>query len=94
MAEESARLPTDRYIDGVDQSSFLLAPDGLSNRNRILLRCWGALAYLYRRHCLRQFLRCDRYRRSGGALLHCLPRHDGGIGGFRERFALFLRLVT
>ncbi len=25
-------LPTDRYIDGVDQSSFLLAPDGLSNR--------------------------------------------------------------
>ena len=26
------RLPDDRYIDGVDQSSFLLAPDGLSNR--------------------------------------------------------------
>ena len=29
---ETARLPSDRYIDGVDQSSFLLAPDGLSNR--------------------------------------------------------------
>jgi arylsulfatase len=26
------RLPDDRFIDGVDQSSFLLAPDGLSNR--------------------------------------------------------------
>jgi len=25
-------LPTDRYIDGVDQSSFLLAPGGDSNR--------------------------------------------------------------
>ena len=25
-------LPKDRYIDGVDQSSFLLTPDGLSNR--------------------------------------------------------------
>ena len=26
------QVPTDRYIDGVDQTSFLLAPDGLSNR--------------------------------------------------------------
>jgi arylsulfatase len=25
-------VPTDRYIDGVDQTSFLIAPDGLSNR--------------------------------------------------------------
>jgi len=32
LAGESARLPSDRYIDGVDQTSFLLAPDGLSNR--------------------------------------------------------------
>jgi arylsulfatase A-like enzyme len=32
IAGESTRLPSDRYIDGVDQSSFLLAPDGLSNR--------------------------------------------------------------
>jgi len=32
IAGESARLPTDRYIDGVDQTSFLLADDGLSNR--------------------------------------------------------------
>jgi arylsulfatase A-like enzyme len=32
IAGESARLPSDRYIDGVDQTSFLLADDGLSNR--------------------------------------------------------------
>jgi arylsulfatase len=32
LAGESARLPEDRYIDGVDQSSFLLAQDGLSHR--------------------------------------------------------------
>ncbi len=29
---ETVRLPADRYIDGIDQTSFLLAPDGLSNR--------------------------------------------------------------
>lgn len=32
LAGEESRLPSDRYIDGIDQSSFLLAPDGLSNR--------------------------------------------------------------
>ncbi|MGH7108914.1 MAG: arylsulfatase [Stellaceae bacterium] len=32
LAGAGDRLPGDRYIDGVDQSSFLLAPDGLSNR--------------------------------------------------------------
>lgn len=29
-AEDS--IPTDRFIDGVDQTSFLLSPDGVSNR--------------------------------------------------------------
>jgi arylsulfatase len=29
------RLPADRYIDGVDQTSFLLAPDGTSNRKYV-----------------------------------------------------------
>ncbi len=28
-------MPTDRYIDGIDQTSFLLAEDGLSNRKHI-----------------------------------------------------------
>jgi arylsulfatase len=32
LCGELARLPSDRYLDGVDQSSFLLAPDGLSSR--------------------------------------------------------------
>jgi arylsulfatase len=32
LSGESERLPTDRYIDGVDQTSFLLSPGGHSNR--------------------------------------------------------------
>lgn len=32
LAGASDSLPDDRFIDGVDQTSFLLAPDGLSNR--------------------------------------------------------------
>jgi arylsulfatase len=32
LAGEPERLPDDRFIDGVDQTSFLLAPDGRSNR--------------------------------------------------------------
>jgi arylsulfatase len=32
LAGEGARLPEDRYIDGIDQSSFLLSPNGHSNR--------------------------------------------------------------
>ena len=29
------RLPTDRYIDGIDQTSFLLADEGRSNREKV-----------------------------------------------------------
>jgi arylsulfatase len=32
MAGAESSLPDDRFIDGVDQTSFLLTPDGLSNR--------------------------------------------------------------
>jgi arylsulfatase A-like enzyme len=32
LAGESERLPSDRYIDGVDQTSFLLSANGHSNR--------------------------------------------------------------
>jgi arylsulfatase len=32
LAGATDRMPTDRYIDGVDQASFLLADSGLSNR--------------------------------------------------------------
>jgi arylsulfatase len=32
LAGAADAVPTDRFIDGIDQSSFLLAPDGRSNR--------------------------------------------------------------
>ena len=32
LAGAPEAVPTDRFIDGVDQTSFLLAPDGRSNR--------------------------------------------------------------
>jgi arylsulfatase A-like enzyme len=32
LAGAGERVPSDRYIDGVDQTSFLLAADGSSNR--------------------------------------------------------------
>ena len=32
LAAASDKVPTDRFIDGVDQTSFLLSPNGLSNR--------------------------------------------------------------
>ena len=32
LAGGSSQLPSDRYIDGVDQSAFLLTPEGLSHR--------------------------------------------------------------
>jgi arylsulfatase len=32
LAGAEGSVPADRFIDGVDQTSFLLAPDGLSNR--------------------------------------------------------------
>jgi arylsulfatase len=32
LAGSPGSVPSDRYVDGVDQSSFLLAPGGLSNR--------------------------------------------------------------
>jgi len=35
LAGAADGLPTDRYIDGVDQSSFLLAADGRSNRKYV-----------------------------------------------------------
>ncbi len=35
LAGASDSTPSDRFIDGVDQTSFLLAPDGLSNRKHI-----------------------------------------------------------
>jgi arylsulfatase len=35
LAGAKDKIPTDRYIDGVDQTSFLLTDDGLSNRRSV-----------------------------------------------------------
>jgi arylsulfatase len=35
LAGASSAIPKDRYIDGIDQTSFLLADDGLSNRKTV-----------------------------------------------------------
>ncbi len=37
LAGAEAAIPDDRFIDGVDQTSFLLAEDGSSNRKYLLL---------------------------------------------------------
>jgi arylsulfatase len=37
LAGATDRIPTDRYIDGIDQSSFLLADDGRSRREKVYI---------------------------------------------------------
>lgn len=37
LAGAAQKIPTDRYIDGIDQTSFLLADDGNSNREKVFI---------------------------------------------------------
>lgn len=37
LAGSADRIPTDRYIDGIDQTSFLLADDGRSRREKVYI---------------------------------------------------------
>lgn len=37
LAGAADKIPTDRYIDGIDQTSFLLADDGRSNREKVYI---------------------------------------------------------
>ena len=37
LAGIADKMPTDRYIDGIDQTSFLLADDGRSNREKVYI---------------------------------------------------------
>lgn len=37
LAGEADKMPTDRYIDGIDQTSFLLADDGHSKREKVYI---------------------------------------------------------
>jgi arylsulfatase len=39
LAGASDAIPTDRYIDGIDQTSFLLADKGQSNREKVFMWC-------------------------------------------------------
>ena len=79
LAGASELLPTDRYIDGIDQTSFLLAPDGLSNRK-------------YHYYWLSQTfsaMRCGEYKMVLSAVGDA-PTDSHGVGGFTgtlDRFA-------
>jgi arylsulfatase A-like enzyme len=79
LAGTGELLPSERYIDGIDQSSFLLAPDGLSNRK-------------YHYYWLGQHfsgLRCGEYK----MVLTAASDNDsdaagpGGFTGILQRFA-------
>ncbi|MEW5963887.1 MAG: arylsulfatase [Pseudomonadota bacterium] len=37
LADASSKIPQDRYIDGIDQTSFLLADDGRSKREKVYI---------------------------------------------------------
>ena len=79
LARETERLPSDRFIDGVDQTSFLLAPDGLSNRK-------------YHYYWLQESfsaLRCGEYKMVLTATSDDEPgsAHQGGFTGVLERYA-------
>jgi arylsulfatase len=54
LAGASDRIPTDRYIDGIDQTSFLLADGGLSHREKVYIWSEGTLMamrmYEYKMH--------------------------------------------
>jgi arylsulfatase A-like enzyme len=72
-------MPADRYLDGVDQTSFLLAPDGLSNRK-------------YHYYWLSQTfsgLRCGEYKMVLSATSDDATDAfgTGGFTGVLERFA-------
>ena len=43
LAGASAGIPADQYIDGIDQTSFLLAGNGESNREKVFICTQGNL---------------------------------------------------
>ena len=79
LAGASDLLPSDRYIDGIDQSSFILAPNGLSSRK-------------YHYYWLSQTfsgLRCGEYKMVLSATSDDSTdaAGTGGFTGVLERFA-------
>ncbi|MBM3644552.1 MAG: arylsulfatase [Alphaproteobacteria bacterium] len=79
LAGASEKLPQDRYIDGIDQSDFLVAPGGLSNRKYHYY--WLGTTF--------SGLRCGEYKMLISAASDA-PTDAAGPGGFTgvlERFA-------
>lgn len=79
LAGASGSVPSDRYVDGVDQSSFLLADDGLSCRK-------------YHHYWLTQTfsgLRCGEYKMllSGTSDDDADAHAPGGFTGVLEKYA-------
>lgn len=81
LAGHADAVPTDRFIDGVDQSSFLLAPEGRSNRK-------------YHYYWLGQLfsaLRCGEYKYMMNALGDDVVSQGdvhgtGGFSGVMQKF--------
>ena len=79
LAGATESIPTDRYIDGVDQTSFLLAPGSLSNRK--FHYYWLSQTF--------SAMRCGEYKMVLSAVDDA-PTDAHGIGGFTgtlDRFA-------
>lgn len=79
LAGESARLPTDRYIDGIDQTSFLLSPNAHSNRK--FHHYWLTTNF--------SALRCGEYKMvlTGTSDDDAGQAGPGGFTGVLERYA-------
>ena len=88
------KIPTDRYIDGIDQTSFLLADDGRSNREKVYI--WNEAdlmamrMYEYKIHVKvveehAQWLNIDMTtvvgRRPRALALQPLHRPEGAVSG-------------
>jgi arylsulfatase len=78
LAGASDAIPDDRYVDGVDQTSFILAPDGTSNRK-------------YQYYWLQQTfsaLRCGEYKMMIASISDDSSdvANPGGFTGVEQRY--------
>jgi arylsulfatase len=82
-AEAAKLVPSNRYIDGIDQTSFLLAKDGQSNRRSILYFLGGELAAVrideFKFHALVQVPNAVTVRGQPGGLTGTSQRTSGSL---------------
>jgi arylsulfatase len=82
-AEAAKLVPSNRYIDGIDQTSFLLAKDGQSNRRSILYFLGGELAAVrideFKFHALVQVPNAVTVRGQPGGLTGTSQRTSGTL---------------